>query len=574
MQVSVARRNPGDPDDMLEFFLTATQEWVPMDKIDPNPFRDIDSYPLDAARMDALEASMRDTGVWPVFLGRRPTYDPSRVELAFAHHRWAVAKRIGLPGLNIAIVDLPDHQMIQIMGNENSEHWGNSVAHSNLTIKQARNYLDGLLDQFDTWEDFLAYEFIRQNWFTDPESFYRSKREGVGTDVITSFLGKAWKRQTVSNSLLQIGKSSKRIAAENETARLEKKRLDAERQRREASLAKRRAEAERAAVARRKAQEEAKAAQDAQRKAEAEVKRAKAEAQEAARRSKAASENAERAEREQMEEELLEAQQRTQEAEDAERKRTEQLERVQRELDEALAQEQAEQAEEDRARQEMNDLQREEQEFLIRYGDQYDHRAGELLGNAYQAKAFRQAVMSEKALAAGITRDQHLPLAQEILRSFTPPSRHNSPSDPSYRAMSSRERPPIEERLTSENIAGYINARIEERLRQCDEEAAARMRHENGAARVQKALHEVAASLKRAASALAQASSEIRRFAEEDPGFQMSGFEVSEVQQGLGVFESELKRFRERSSLDEAGTNGFQSGSIISATATVLDGEI
>ena len=51
---------------------------------------------------------------------------------------------MGLPGLRIAITDLDDFQMIQIMGNENSEFWGNSVAHNNLTVRQARDYLDGL----------------------------------------------------------------------------------------------------------------------------------------------------------------------------------------------------------------------------------------------------------------------------------------------------------------------------------------------------------------------------------------------------------------------------------------------
>jgi hypothetical protein len=50
--------------------------------------------------------------------------------------------------------------------------------------RQARNYLERLLDQFDTWEYFLASKFAGQNWFSDPESFRRSKREGVGVDVI------------------------------------------------------------------------------------------------------------------------------------------------------------------------------------------------------------------------------------------------------------------------------------------------------------------------------------------------------------------------------------------------------
>ena len=574
MPVAVPLSDPDAHEDMLEFFLSSTQEWVPMDRIDPNPFRDIDNYPLDPVRMDALEASMRDTGVWPVFLGRRCLDNPSHVELAFAHHRWAVAKRMGLPGLNIAIVDLPDHRMIQIMGNENSEHWGNNVAHNNLTTKQARNYLDRLLDQFNTYDDFLANEFIGENWFTDPEKFYRSKREGVGVDVITSFLGDAWKKQTVANSILQIGRSSKRIAADNEIARFEKERIDAERREREDRLAKQRAESKHAAEARRQAQDEAKAAAEAKRLAEADVKRAKAEAQEAERKAKAAAKDAERAdkdaaraekdaaraERDQMAAELKEAQQRTWEAEDVERKRTEQVERIQRELEDALAQEKAERAEEERARLDMEIVQREERDFIAQYGDQYDYRAGELLQNEYQARVFRQMVMSEKALAAGLTRDQHVPLVQEILRSFTP----------SRSSMSIRQRPPIEDRLTSDNIANFINDRIEEQLRQRDEDAADRVRQENRAVRVQKSLNDVVAALKRTATALAQASSEIRRFTNDEPGFHMRGFEVSEIRQGLVVFENELTRFRETSNLDETLTDD----SIINATATVLSGEI
>ena len=116
--------------------------------------------------------------------------------------------------------------MIQMMASENSEDWGNTTAHNNLTVAQVRDLLDTFCDMNPTWEDTLNPKgntgITREqlcDWFGggDPDAasgnYERAVVEGVGRRVIAKFL--KWKPNSVRYAVEQIGPSTKqRILAE------------------------------------------------------------------------------------------------------------------------------------------------------------------------------------------------------------------------------------------------------------------------------------------------------------------------------------------------------------------------
>ena len=100
---------------------TASQiETVRLLDIDPNAMRDLDRYPFNAKKIEALRRSIRDLGLWEGVIGRRKG---NRVEIAFGHHRIeAVRQELGEDAeANVIVRDLSDRDMVEFMGRENAE---------------------------------------------------------------------------------------------------------------------------------------------------------------------------------------------------------------------------------------------------------------------------------------------------------------------------------------------------------------------------------------------------------------------------------------------------------------------
>lgn len=93
----------------------------------PNPFRQIENYPIKREKVETLKTSFEKTDFWDNIVGR--ARKDGKVELAYGHHRWVALKEKYGPNhkVNIIIRDLDDATMIQIMANENMEDWGTSA---------------------------------------------------------------------------------------------------------------------------------------------------------------------------------------------------------------------------------------------------------------------------------------------------------------------------------------------------------------------------------------------------------------------------------------------------------------
>jgi ParB-like nuclease domain len=90
--------------------------------IQPNPFRNIDNYPINQEKVEELKRSMDRTDYWGNILGRLVDGKP---EIAYGHHRRvAMLEKFGDSHMvDIIIRDLHDDDMIQIMASENMDAW-------------------------------------------------------------------------------------------------------------------------------------------------------------------------------------------------------------------------------------------------------------------------------------------------------------------------------------------------------------------------------------------------------------------------------------------------------------------
>lgn len=102
--------------------------------IHPNPFRNVDRYPINPEKVAALRESLRKTGFWDNMLAR---VVKERVEIAYGHHRLAALKaEYGLHHkVTLNTRELDDDAMIRIMADENMEEWRSSAAIEQETVR-------------------------------------------------------------------------------------------------------------------------------------------------------------------------------------------------------------------------------------------------------------------------------------------------------------------------------------------------------------------------------------------------------------------------------------------------------
>ena len=106
-------------------------EKVAISQLKPNPFRELDDYPIDREKVDKLKESISETGFWGTIVARKKG---SSFEIAFGHHRQVALVELQQEGLigksekvDIIVRDLTNEQMIQLMARENLEEWGTNA---------------------------------------------------------------------------------------------------------------------------------------------------------------------------------------------------------------------------------------------------------------------------------------------------------------------------------------------------------------------------------------------------------------------------------------------------------------
>lgn len=153
-----------------------------------NPYRNIETYPIDREKIRQLRDSIRETTFWDNILAR-PAPENGKFEIAYGHHRLvALREELGEDAfVSIPVRDLSDEAMLQIMANENMEEWSPDWRTLVETIRATKKYLDG------------QPEVVKKL------GFYKDKRHpfkgDVGANVIAGFLGKGWSQQRISDAL-------------------------------------------------------------------------------------------------------------------------------------------------------------------------------------------------------------------------------------------------------------------------------------------------------------------------------------------------------------------------------------
>ena len=113
---------------------------VPVDAVDPNPYRSLNAYAYDQIKVDTLKRSYDDVGMWEGVIARQVG---NRYQIAFGHHRLEAAKQNKIKKIPLIVKDVTDKRMIEYLGRENMEDYN-----ANFEV------------MYDAWE--AAVEFCRR----------------------------------------------------------------------------------------------------------------------------------------------------------------------------------------------------------------------------------------------------------------------------------------------------------------------------------------------------------------------------------------------------------------------------
>lgn len=158
----------------------------------PNPYRDMEHYPINQEKVQSLIDSYGQTGFWDNILARKVNGD---IQIAYGHHRLEALKKKFSPDyeVDIPIKDLPDAIMLKVMAQENEYISNAGVAITDETVRVTRQFLkehpEEIKTKNPTWKSSSTSRGGVYN--QTPEAFQ-----------IHEFLG--WSELRVYESLLRI----------------------------------------------------------------------------------------------------------------------------------------------------------------------------------------------------------------------------------------------------------------------------------------------------------------------------------------------------------------------------------
>jgi len=151
---------------------------VQIKDLEPNPYRDMNNYPMDENKVKSLIESIQQTGFWDNILSRKQN---GKFQIAYGHHRLAAIREIFKPTdeVDIPVKELDDATMIKIMANENMEAWTALPRVIDETVRVTKQFLEGHPEEV--------------------KKLGQVKSGSMGADFISRFLG--WKESRVGYSL-------------------------------------------------------------------------------------------------------------------------------------------------------------------------------------------------------------------------------------------------------------------------------------------------------------------------------------------------------------------------------------
>jgi hypothetical protein len=96
---------------------------VTLKNVKPNPFRQIERYPIDRERVRTLRESINQTGFWDNIVAREN--GSGGVEIAYGHHRLVALREeySATHKVDLIVRPLSDEAMLKIMARENMAEW-------------------------------------------------------------------------------------------------------------------------------------------------------------------------------------------------------------------------------------------------------------------------------------------------------------------------------------------------------------------------------------------------------------------------------------------------------------------
>jgi len=170
---------------------------IQVSTIDTNPFRDMETNPVDRERVDGLRASIKTDKFWGGLPVRKHPTKKGRYQIGCGHHRLIALRENKITSIEAPVVDYTDAQMLRIMINENAEYSTRPKMVIS-DIRQAKEFLDTELAKYDTLEEFKLAGYISSKFFQNQQAFASAKRAdqgGVGRDIIIAYLGDTWKNK-------------------------------------------------------------------------------------------------------------------------------------------------------------------------------------------------------------------------------------------------------------------------------------------------------------------------------------------------------------------------------------------
>jgi hypothetical protein len=172
----------------------------------PNPFREIDCYPLDEARLTALQNSIENTGFWDNILCRKHGVN---YEIAYGHHRLEALRRLygDKYEVDIPCKKIGDADMVKIMADENITIYEHDPKVIVETVRIAKEFLETNLTELE------KVGAIGGTDFGNIETFMaRVKKDGVGRNILMAFLGGNWPKNKIAAALRIINQKNPTIA--------------------------------------------------------------------------------------------------------------------------------------------------------------------------------------------------------------------------------------------------------------------------------------------------------------------------------------------------------------------------
>ena len=156
---------------------------VEIKDLKPNPYRDMNHYPIDETKVQALVDSIKQTGFWDNVLARKQN---GKIQIAYGHHRLMALQKTMKPNdeIDIPVKTLDDATMIKIMANENMDEWKTSPGVIDETVRTVKKFLS---EHPEERKKILPH----------------GKESIVGSPMISAFLG--WPIHRVNYALERLG---------------------------------------------------------------------------------------------------------------------------------------------------------------------------------------------------------------------------------------------------------------------------------------------------------------------------------------------------------------------------------